>query len=453
MTIFNISDYRDFLPRFYRLAGVSILSNMMVPLAGLCDSAFLGHLDNIHYLAGVVLGSILFDYLYRVLKFLRSGTNAITAQAVGSNDEEGVVLAILRSGFIALIIALIILIFQYPLERIGFTLLSGSPLIEQAGIDYFYARVWGAPAVLLNFVFIGWFLGMEKKSYILILSLVGNGSNVILDYLMIFRWGWGSSGAGLATAISQYLALSVALLAMIITIKWDTFFKVLNQVLDKDALKDVITLKGNLLIRFLTLISVYAIFTNLSAGLGTYVLAANGVLLQIALLSQFTVQGVGMTTQTMIGNCKGKGDNEKMMPILAVSIFTSVGISMSIAFLFMLFPHSLFTLLTNHGEITNAMREYTLWLFPLLTITATAFMLEGYFIGLKEGKILRNGVLKAFGLGFMPLVLLAWYWQNNNLLWAALTFYMTTLMVILLLELPKVHKSYTIQSPKFKESI
>ncbi|CCQ62890.1 MATE family efflux transporter [Crocosphaera watsonii] len=157
-------EYRRFLPRFYRLASVSVLSNLMVPLAGLCDTAFLGHLEDIRYLAGVILGSILFDYLYRVLKFIRSGTNTITAEAVGREDEEGILLAILRSGLIALIIAFTILILQYPIEKIGFTILSGSPEIEVSGIDYFSARIWGAPAVLLNFVFIGWFLGREMKA-------------------------------------------------------------------------------------------------------------------------------------------------------------------------------------------------------------------------------------------------------------------------------------------------
>nr|MDJ0511102.1 MATE family efflux transporter [Crocosphaera sp.] len=152
-------EYRSLLTRFYRLATVSVFSNMMVPLAGLCDTAFLGHLEDIRYLGGVILGSIIFDYLYRVLKFLRSGTNAITAEAVGKNDQEGIVLAIFRSALIALSLGCFLLIFQYPIEKIGFFLLSGSSEIEFSGMEYFGARIWGSPAVLLNFVFIGWFLG------------------------------------------------------------------------------------------------------------------------------------------------------------------------------------------------------------------------------------------------------------------------------------------------------
>ena len=80
--------YQSFLPRFYRLSLVGILSNLMVPLAGLFDAAFLGHLNNLNYLAGVILASLLFDYLYRVLKFIRNTTNTMTAQAVGENDSQ-----------------------------------------------------------------------------------------------------------------------------------------------------------------------------------------------------------------------------------------------------------------------------------------------------------------------------------------------------------------------------
>ncbi|MGK7956418.1 MAG: guanitoxin biosynthesis MATE family efflux transporter GntT [Crocosphaera sp.] len=442
-------EYRSFLPRFYRLASVSVLSNMMVPLAGLCDTAFLGHLEDIRYLAGVILGSILFDYLYRVLKFIRSGTNAITAQAVGRDDEEGILLAILRSGLIALIVALIILILQYPIEKIGFTLLSGSPDIELSGIEYFRARIWGAPAVLLNFVFIGWFLGREMKTAIFLLSFVGNFSNVGLDYLMIYRWGWGSLGAGLATAISQYLALFIAIIFMIFSVKWYSISKLLKKILDIEEFKSIIALKGNILIRFLGLISTYSIFTNLSALLGTDILAANGLLLQIALLSQFTVQGIGMTLQTLTGNFKGKGTIEKIIPLLVVSILNSLVIASSFATIPFIFPETIFNLLTDHQEVSQTAIQYSLWLLPLLCLTATAFMLEGYFIGLKEGTTLRNGVLTAFFLGFFPLASLSYFWQNNHLLWSALTAYMGTLMITLFLQLPKVQKNHILQ---FEES-
>jgi multidrug resistance protein, MATE family len=427
----------NFLPRFYRLSSVSVLSNMMVPLAGLVDTAFLGHLADIRHLAGVILGSILFDYLYRVLKFLRSSTNAMTAQAVGQDDDKGILLAGLRSGLIALAISLIILALQYPLQRLGFAILSGTQAVEASGVEYFYARIWGAPAVLLNFVLIGWFLGQERNGLVLFMSIVGNGSNVLLDYWLIYKLGWASAGAGLATAASQYLALLIGLIGVGLSIPWNQVAAVLKDVFEPSAFRDTVALKGNILVRFLVLISTYAIFTNLSSTLGTTTLAQNGLLLQIALLSQFTIQGVGMTTQTLTGNFKSKGATDQLVPVLLVSIFTTLPIALIFAGVAILFPATIFGLLTNHTEVNAHITNYTLWLLPLLELTAIAFMLEGYFIGLKEGAMLRNAVLIAFGVGFLPIALSAGYWQNNHLLWLSLVAYVTTIAVFLGIQLPK----------------
>lgn len=436
----------NFLPRFYRLSSVSVLSNMMVPLAGLVDTAFLGHLADIRHLAGVILASILFDYLYRVLKFLRSSTNAITAQAVGNDDPKAILLAGLRSSLIALALGLAILLLQYPLQKVGFAILTGSQEVEASGVDYFYGRIWGAPAVLLNFVLIGWFLGREKNGIVLLMSLIGNGSNVLLDYLMIYKWGWASAGAGLATAASQYLCLLVGLMGICFTIQWNTLLAALQELFDWVALKETVGLKGNILIRFLVLISTYAIFTNLSSAMGTTTLAQNGLLLQIALLSQFTIQGVGMTTQTLTGNFKSKGAIEQLVPVLIVSMVTALLIALGFAGVTILLPDRVFGLLTNHAEVNEHIMSYALWLLPLLEITAVAFMLEGYFIGLKEGKTLRNAVLIAFGLGFIPLAIAAWYLQINHILWLSLVAYMLALTVALGFQLPK-----TLEQPNLPE--
>ncbi len=241
--------YQSFLPRFYKLPVVSALSNMMVPLAGLFDTAFLGHLADIRHLAGGILGSVLFDYLYRILKFFPNSTNAVTAQAEGQDNHQDILLAVLRSGLVAIAAATLIVPLQFPLQRLGFAVLPGSSEIEAAGIDYFNARIWGAPAVLLNFVL----LGREMNR----ISLVCNGSNVTLDYLMINRWGWESMGAGLATALSQYLqylALAVVLVASVLSIQWSVVPAALKNVWDLPAFKATLLLKGNILIRFFALI-------------------------------------------------------------------------------------------------------------------------------------------------------------------------------------------------------
>ncbi|HAN46967.1 MAG TPA: MATE family efflux transporter [Cyanobacteria bacterium UBA8156] len=413
----------SFLPRFYRLSLVSVLSNMMVPLAGLVDTAFLGHLADINQLAGVILGSILFDYLYRILKFLRSSTNALAAAAP---DEESALTVLLRSGVVALVVGLVLVLVQYPLRVVGFHLLTNVPELQATGADYFDGRIWGAPAVLANFVLIGWFLGREQTSVVLAMSLLGNGINVVLDYWWIPLWG--SGGAGLATAASQYGALGVGLVVALTTIGWHP--QSLKSVFGAEAFRQTLALKANLLIRFFLLISVYAVFTNLSARLGTAYLALNGILLQIALLSQFTIQGVGLTTQTLVGNFHKEGEKAQILPLMKVSILTSTAIALAIALTTVAFPRLVFSLLTNHGDIQTGVLAYDWWLIPVLLLTALAFMLEGYFIGIRAGEVLRNSCITSFLL-FLPIAVLGWLYQNNDLLWGALTVYMAGLALAL----------------------
>lgn len=449
----SIPQNYQFLPRFFRLSAASMLSNMMVPLAGLVDTAFLGHLTDIRHLAGVILASILFDYLYRVLKSIRNSTNAITAAATGLGDEEGILLAGLRSGLVALSIGLGILILQYPLQKLGFWLLTANPSVETSGADYFYGRVWGAPAVLLNFVLMGWFLGREMNMLVLFISLVGNLANVFLDYLMIFRWGWDSYGAGLATALSQYLALILGVLAALFTINWSILSRAFTNLFDPTAFKETLVLKFNILIRYIVLVSVFAIFTNVSSSFGTVVLSQNGILLQIVLLSQFTVNGVGLSTQTLSSNFYTKGQKEQLLPLLSVAITTGLLIALGIVSLTLLFPTTIFGLLTNHQEISDKITDYSFWLLPLLAITAIAFILDGYFTGLKAGATIRNAVLFAFIMGYLPTLGIGWYWQNNHLLWLSLVVYMTGLTIYLALEVPKTLGTVPIIPPQKSPSV
>ena len=160
-----------------------------------------------------------------------------------------------------------------------------------------------------------------------------------------------------------------------------------------------------------------------------------------------------MTTQTLIGNFKGKGDIGKLMPLMAIAIINSLPIALMFALVCWLFPHTLFGLLTSHNEINQGIIQYTVWLLPLLSFTAIAFMLEAYFIGLKAGAVLRNASLIAFFLAFLPVVTSAWYFDNVDLLWLSLTVYMFALVIYLGWQMLKMQRSLTQQISTSLETV
>ncbi|NEO26655.1 MAG: MATE family efflux transporter, partial [Kamptonema sp. SIO4C4] len=233
----------------------------MTPLASLLDVAFLGHLTEIRYLAGVALATVLFNYLYWTFGFLRMGTTGMTAQAMGRNDRHAILTIGLRNLILALGIGLLIWGLQFPLREIGFTLLSATPEVKLAGRDYFQTMIWGAPANLMSFVLLGWFLGREQASKVFLLSLVGNGSNVAFNYWFIVQLGWASRGAGIATAASQYVMVLVGLGLIVWEKPWQgiAWPKITAPLWQRQALRKVFTLNGDILIRTFALITAFSL--------------------------------------------------------------------------------------------------------------------------------------------------------------------------------------------------
>ena len=424
--------------RFWRLATVNILSNLTVPLASLIDTAFLGHLTEIKYLAGVAIATVLFNYIYWTFGFLRMGTTGLTAQARGRGVNEEVVLILLRNCAIALIIGILILILQHSIREIGFTILQAEPEVIEAGRDYYNALIYGAPATLINFVLLGWFLGKEQVQKVLLLSTISKSVNIVGDYFFIVRWGQSSSGAGAATAISQYVTLVLGLILVLRELPWTTLQLYGQKIFDLSALKAIFSLNRDILIRTLALVSTFAIFTNLSATMGTSILAANTLLLQVITLSAYFIDGIAFATESIAGNLHGQGKTGQLIPLLKLAGSGSLAAGLSFATIFYLFPQKLFGLLTNHSEIITGIVDYVWWLFPILGFGSIAYMLDGYFLGLTAGKILRQSTLIAAGIGFAPIAIAAWYWQTNSLLWLALALFMVTRSITLGLKIKSV---------------
>lgn len=427
----------DFRRRFFRLASVNILSNLMVPLAGLVNVAFLGHLVEIRHLAGVAVATVLFNYIYWTFGFLRMGTTGTTAQAVGRSDHEAVLLTGLRNGVLALGLGHIILVLQHPLRELGFALLSAAPEVKSSGIAYYNTLIWGAPATLLNFVLLGWFLGREQSSRVLVLSAVGNGANVALDYLFIVRWGWESAGAGLSTAASQYLMLLVGMILVCRELRFGQVQAIAGRILDPLALRAAFALNGDIFVRTFALVSTFAVFTNLSSVLGTVVLATNTLLLQVVTLAAYFIDGLAFATESFAGIFRGKGASEQLAPLVQISGTASLSLGLAFALVFVLLPGPLFGLLTNHKEVIDRIDSYVLWLLPVLGFGSVAYMLDGYFLGLTEGRILRRASLTATLFGFVPVAVAAWQFQSSHMLWLALALFMAARVVTLGMQVPR----------------
>ncbi|HEY9806802.1 MAG TPA: MATE family efflux transporter, partial [Candidatus Obscuribacterales bacterium] len=295
---------------------------------------------------------------------------------------------------------------------------------------------WGAPATLMNYVLMGWFLGREQSGKVLLLSAISNLTNSFMDYFFVVRWGWEGAGAGASTALSQYLMLLTGIFLVCREIQWSQVQAIASKIWEPIALKAAFTLNREILIRTFALISTFAVFTNLSSTFGTTVLATNTVLLQVVTLAAYFIDGLAFATESLAGIFRGQGTNQQLRLLLWISGGTSFVFGLGFAIAFILSPSFFFGLLTNHTDVLQRINQYVVWLLPVLGFGSIAYMLDGYFIGLTAGRILRQSVVVAAVVGFAPVAIAAWYWQNTHLLWLALTLFMTTRALMLGKQVP-----------------
>jgi len=465
-----LADTLQLRRRFFRLTAINILSNLTVPMAGLVDTALLGHLPDIRFLAGVALASLLFDYVYWSFGFLRMGTTGTTAQTVGRGEAAEAYRVLYRSLLLAATLGGLLLVLQVPIAELGFSLLSGAAPVEAAGRDYFFARILAAPATLANFAFLGWYLGREESGRALAMSAVANVVNVGLNWLFIVELGWAARGAGLATAASQYAMLATALGLLWRAVRQD--FTAAREaearqaeatdglaepgargkavrgdgvrraedggggaarwlpgwrrsaVFDRAKLVELVRLNTDILVRTLCLTTAFALFLNFSSLLGTAVLAANAILRRLFYLAAYSIDGAAFATESLAGILRGAGKGDALRRLNRLALTTGVGFSALFLAAYFAVPRQVMALLTNHADVATRAMALAPWLVPVLLVGAAAFVYDGLFLGLTAGRALRNSMLFSTFAVFLPVAALALCLESNPGLWLALSLFM-----------------------------
>lgn len=434
--------------KFFQLTFLNILSNITIPLAGIADTVVLGNFTESIYIAGVSLGTVLFDYLYWGFAFLRMGTTGTTAIKTGQGDEEGVFLVLFRSLLIGLAIGSGILVLSPWIGNLGFHLLAGDEELKTIGKAYFFHRIWDAPFTMMNLVFIGWFLGRSRSDIVLLLTLLSNGLNILLDYYFIVEWGMRADGVGMATALAQTFQFLLSTIIIVFlsgktfprnkkpsfqttinpekeTTRLDSYLgDFRNRIFQKNEFLQILSFNKDIFLRTAFLIVTFSLFRNFSAAMGSDILTVNTILLQFMLVFAFFVDGSAFATETLAGDLYGRGETHLLQKIIRLGL--GFGFLVSFGFILGLevFPQIVLSWITNDDSIIHLAKSQLPGLYPVLVLGSVAFVYDGLFLGLVRGRVLRNSMFVATFLIFLPIAVCALYMNWNFILWMGLAGFM-----------------------------
>lgn len=400
----------------------SIVTNITVPLLGMVDVAIVGHIGDAGYIAAIALATMVFNLIYWNFGFLRMGTSGLTAQAFGAQDKEEYLNVLVRGIVIALSVAVILLLLQYPIAQLCKRLIDSSPRTIDLMLIYFYIRIWAAPATISLYVLKGWFLGMQNAASPMWVATVLNLVNIVFSLLFVYAFDAGIAGVAWGSVLAQYSGL---LLAIIIWVRrYGHFWHDIRwrAALQWRKMIRFFQVNADIFLRSLCMIAVFTFIPYISSSMGDEILAANTLLMQLFTLTSYVMDGFAYAGESLVGKYVGAKDRFKLR--LTIRYLMCWGVALAVAFtlLFVFGGEMLLRILAKDEAVIGTAMIYMFWTYLLPFTGFAAFIYDGIYIGATATAAMRNVMFVATAIFFIIYYALAAHWGNHALWFAFIVF-------------------------------
>ena len=414
-----------------------LLANITFPLVGAADTAMMGRLEDASFVGGVALGSLVFNFIYFGLGFLRMGTTGLVAQAHGRGDATAIEHHMVRGLVLALCLGTGFVLATPLVLALTGVLLAASPAVEALMQQYVGIRLLAVPAAFANMVLLGCLFGRQHMRLVLVQIIFINVTNLALNILFVLGLGMAIEGVALASVAAQWTGLVLTL----VLIRWqwrDLLAGIARRVFrfrpawfDPAAFRRFFVIGGDIMIRTVLILLSEAVLLNNAATIGDLSLATAQLVLVMFSLISFGLDGYAHAAEALVGEAIGRR-NLPMLDQVVRRTNILAGISaLVISILAWGGGPLIISTLTSQADLAAMTLAHWHWVALLAPAAFMAFQMDGIFIGATRSREMRNAMILAFA-GFLLVVLVAGGYGLNGLL-AAFTIYLglrgITLMV------------------------
>ncbi len=423
--------------KILNIAIPNIISNITIPLLGIVDLALVGHLESKVYIGAIAIGSMIFNFIYWGFSFLRMGTSGFAAQSYGKKDFRESFYILYRALFVGLIGAVFLLILQKPIDLLSFFILNGSDEVEFFARQYFYIRIWAAPATIAIYSISGWYIGMQNAKIPMIIAITINLLNIGFNILFIKVFDMKSDGVALGTVLAQYSGLIVGIFFILKNSKRLKLHFNIKEILQVDALKNFFNVNKDIFIRTMSLVLALSFFTAKSAKYGDTLLAVNTLLLQFFMIYAYIVDGFAFAGEALAGKYFGAKDRINLVKVSKHLFYWGLSLAGIFTIVYYFGDNMLLKVLTNNTEVIQNIQPFLFWIYLIPVLTFGAFIWDGIFIGVTASSSMRNAMLISTFLIFLPTYFILHHFYHNHGLWAAFMIFMIARFVTLSFYAPK----------------
>lgn len=366
----------------FRIALPAVVSNITVPLLGVCDTAVTGHLGHPRFIAAIAVGTMMLNVLFLSLGFLRMGTTGLTAQAYGASDRRAIRLSFTRALLLAFAIGLMLILLQNPLLYMLMHLIGVGKGAGSLAQSYYSICIWGAPFLLGTMAVSGWFLGMQDSSRPMLIAVLTNVVNIAASVVLVFPLRLGFVGTAIGTLSANCLSLLLALLLVRRFCGGTLPLAPLREAVRLGGLRRFFKVNTDIFLRSIFIMAVSLDITATGARLGELTLAANAIVMQLFFIFSYFMDGFAFSAEALSGKCAGAADYPALRCMLRRLMMWATLLAMLFTVAYA-FGYPAFTrMLAPEPEVLVAVSRFRLWIALLPLCSFLAFIFDGVYIGL-----------------------------------------------------------------------
>jgi putative MATE family efflux protein len=391
------------------LAIPATISGIAEPLLSITDTAIVGNIpvDGLESLAAAgIVGSFL-SMLIWVLGQTRSAISAIISQYLGAGRLDEVKNLPAQAIFFNILLSVIILVSTIFVVEDIFKLFKASGKILEYCVSYYSIRVWGFPLTLFTFAIFGIFRGLQNTFYPMVIAMIGAGLNILLDFIFVYGIDGFMSpmyleGAAWASLISQGI---MAILALILLVKKTEISMKLVFPLNKE-IKRLVLMSLNLFVRTAALNAALMLAVREATILGDRFIGAHTIAVNLWLFAAFFIDGYAAAGNSMGGKLLGASDYNGLWKLAKTIFKYGMVVSLVLMLSGFIFYRPIGHIFSNEEIVLQTFYSIFYIVILGLPMNTIAFIFDGLFKGLGEMKYLRNVLLSATFLGFIPVLYL-----------------------------------------------
>jgi len=410
------------------LAIPATIAGIAEPVLSITDTAIVGNIQTygMESLAAVgIVGSFL-SMLIWILGQTRSAISAIISQYLGAGKLDEVKNLPAQAIFFNVTLSVLILLSTIFIVEEIFELLNASGKILEFCVTYYSIRVWGFPLTLFVFAVMGIFRGLQNTFWPMLIAITGALLNIVLDFILVYGISdiipaLNLEGAAWASLISQGVMAIMALALL----KIKTNISLIPRFPIHLELGRLAVMSFNLFIRAIALNAALILAVREAAALGDRYIGAHTIAINLWLFAAFFIDGYGAAGNIMGGKLLGAKDYNTLWKLAQKIALYGGMMSLFLMINGFLFYRPLGRLFSNDPVVLGSFYSIFFILILGLPMNSIAFVFDGLFKGLGEMKFLRNVLLIATFLGFVPMLYMSKaFGFGLPGIWIALTMWM-----------------------------